>query len=187
MGIDMAQKAKTPKAVVQDIGREYVEMNTLPGEGSRHVATEYARLAQTVRGLYSEIPVPVVFQKADPYDDYQDMAETVGEEGVLRVYSQHADHPVMSEEDNLRFRAVHDWHGHLKHDVDFSPAGEFLKWYAMRDDFTDAGQRILFAEVVGQVGAVHYLPDGFSDERYVQRAAKAPTSWIDDMTEVVFA
>jgi len=175
----------SPKQAVEQIGREYVETGRLPGENTKRAETLYLRVEKKVRSLYDHIPVPVVFQEADPYDSYADMARTVGQEQQLRVYNQHTDHPYFTHTGQLAFRAVHDWYGHLEADVNFSPSGEFRKFEHMRQYFTRSENRVLLAEVVGQVGAVHYLPDGFEDSRYEQRAFIAPDRWADSMRDAV--
>lgn len=174
-----------PVAVAKHIGREYVESDSLYGEGSEWVARAYTGIESRVRMLAEQIPVPVVYQEADPYDDYQDMARTVGREQQLRVYNQHTDHPHFSHRGQLAFRAVHDWYGHLSADVDFSPAGEYQKWKHMARHFGPEENRVMFAEVVGQVSAVHYLQDGFESERYEQRAFAAPSRWMQLMQRAV--
>jgi hypothetical protein len=180
--IDMAQKpAKSPKFVAKEIGRKYVERPGFPEKEVR-VSRTYELVADIVTDLFAQIPVPVQFQKADPYDDYEDMANTVATEQKLRVYNQHTEHPYFSHMEQLAFRAVHDWFGHLEADVDFTPEGEYRKWEHMNQYFwSDYQKRLLFAEVVGQVGAVHFLPNGFADSQYDQRAFLAPESWIADM------
>jgi hypothetical protein len=176
---------KHPKAVVKYIGREYVERDSLYGEGSEWVARAYTGIESKVRTLVERIPVPVVYQEADPYDDYQDMAETVAREQKLRVYNQHTDHPHFSHRGQLAFRAVHDWYGHLSADVDFSPEGEYLKWEHMARHFGPEQNRVMFAEVVGQVAQVHYLSGGFESDRYEQRAFAAPSRWMQLMQRAV--
>lgn len=186
MAPQQATVESDPVAVAKRIGEEYVEWSFLPQENARVTKRAYARIADTVSDLFEEIQIPVEFQAEDPYDDYRDMRETVGAEGVLRIYNQHTDHEYFSHEEQLKFRAVHDWHGHLDADVDFSPTGEFKKWEHMNQYFDIAVDRkVMFAEVVGQVGAVHYLPDGFADDRYKQRAFVAPRRWIDWMSHAV--
>lgn len=182
----MVLKHRSPKEVAERIGREYVEYRELPEEGTRSTQEVYNQIAGIVVDLFAEIPVPVQFQKDDPYRDYADMAETVAEEQKLRVYNQHTDHPYFSHMEQLAFRAVHDWHGHLEADVDFTPEGEYKKFQHMQQYLNTAKQeRVMFAEVVGQVGAVHYLPDGFADPDYEQRAFQSPIRWMRWMDDAV--
>lgn len=171
-----------PQDPVVEIGRQYVESDSLPLEGHSYMEQIYSELADIVRELFEQIQVPVTFQKADPYDNYRDMAQTVAQEQQLRIYNQHTDHPHFSHEEQLMFRAVHDWFGHLEADVDFTPSGEYKKWKHMCDYFgNEILNRTMFAEVVGQVCAVHYLPNGFESNRYEQRAFVAPETWLKMM------
>lgn len=176
----------TPHTVAEQIGEEYVESDTLPYENSHRAEILYGNIGAICKKLLDRIPVPVKFQKADPYESYADMAETVGKEQMLRIYNQHTDHPFFTREEQLAFRAVHDWYGHLSADVGFSPEGEYKKYVHMRKHFSPEENRVMFAEVVGQVSAVHYLPDGFESDQYVQRAFVAPERWMEMMNQAVF-
>ena len=176
----------TPQSVVESIGNEYVNADRLPYEDSHKARILYGNIGAICRMLESKIPVPVEYQSNDPYSDYEDMAKTVAKEQKLRIYNQHTDHPFFTHEQQLAFRAVHDWYGHLSADVDFSPEGEYRKYLHMRKHFRPEENRVMFAEVVGQVGAVHYLDDGFESDRYEQRAFVAPERWIEQMRDAVF-
>jgi len=168
----MAQSL-TERGAVETVGREYVENATCERD-RKSIRDKYQAIAATVEQLYAEIPVPVVRQTEDPYTDYQDMAETVAKEQQLRVYVGHASHPVLSDEQNIKFRAVHDLYGHLRYDVDFTAAGEYQKWNNMKHEFPPKTHMLLFTEVVGQLGAIHYLPDSFEDPRFEQKAVELP-------------
>lgn len=180
----------TPKEVAIEIGEQYVnDYPTVPSPGQKRDRLEKAfeRMAYANRDLFEQIPVPVEFQEEDPYGDYWDMRNTVAREGILRVYSGHPDHPFWSDRENLISRAVHDWHGHLTVNCNFSPSGEYLKWEHSRDHYPRYCERVFFTEVVGQVGAVHYLPDGFEDPEYEQKVFAAPPEWIERMSRAVQA
>jgi hypothetical protein len=184
---DMALESQnSPSSIVHEVGRHYIEAEDgqLPEENTERISQIYSHLSETIFRLYREIPIAVVFQTEDPYDDYQDMKQSVNNEEMLRVYSGHADHPEFDRATNLMFRAVHDWHGHLSADVDFSPEGEYEKYCYMKKHFSSVENRVMFAEVVGQVCAVHYLENGFEDERYEQRAFLAPEWWQMAFTDI---
>jgi len=168
---------ETKREAIEAIGKDYVENQTCMRH-KENIRKKYRTIARVVNALFDQIPVPVVFQEEDPYNDYDHMAKTVGKEQQLRVYSGHASHPVMLNETNLKFRAVHDWFGHLKYDVNFTTTGEYHKWLSMCSDFPTSTHGVLFAEVVGQLGAIKYLPDGFASDRYEQKAVEAPPWWI---------
>ena len=178
--------AMTPVEAARTIGRTYVEVDDFSTAGQMRTKRAYSQIADTVADLFDDIQVPVVFQSEDPYDDYRDMAETVAREQQLRVYNQHTDHRYFTHEEQLMFRAVHDWHGHLAADVNFRPEGEYRKWEHMCPFFdTEDQRRVMFAEVVGQVGAVFYLDDGFADPRFEQRSIIAPKWWVRTMRDAV--
>jgi hypothetical protein len=172
------------RAAIEAVGKEYIENQKCKAD-TADIQRKYEAVADTVNKLFDQIQVPVIFQEKDPYSDYEDMAKTVAEEQKLRVYSGHAGHPVMSDRENLKFRAVHDWHGHLRYDVNFTTEGEFMKWFNMRDTFPIWTHNVLFAEVVGQLGAIKYLPDSFNDPRYEQKAIELPPRHIHRMIKVV--
>lgn len=175
-----------PEAVAKYIGREYCMAPALPSEDSSQVVEVYRSLAQKIDRLFEDIPVPVIFTQEDPYDNYEHMAQSVAREQELEIYAGHADdHPIFSGEENLKFRAVHDWYGHLAADVDFSPTGEYNKWVHMTKHFNEAENRVLFSEVIGQVGAVHWCRDNFADPKFEQRAFMAPEHWLLWMSEAV--
>jgi hypothetical protein len=179
----MYLKTDNPRKLMEHIGREYVESDRLPHEGSERVKVAYERIATRVMELYRQIPIPVIWSEQDPYVDYEHMAKEVIRESKLRIYSGHLSHPCMTQADNFRYRAVHDYWGHLTHDTDFTPEGEYQKWLNMSPQFPVGGtdhtiSRILFGEVVGQVAAVHYLDDGFESDRFQQRAFVAPKAWL---------
>jgi len=174
----------TQATVPEKIGREYVESDTLPAENSAEVRDAYRKIARINDVRYEQIPVPVVWQEDDPYSDFQDMKESVEREGVFRVFSG-GTHPtgVLSREENIKGRAVHDWYGHLAAECDFSFSGEFTKWRHVRDAYPPECAPVLFAEVVGQVSAAYYLEGGFSNDRFTQRPCAAPARWIDAARE----
>ena len=175
----------TPNAVAEEIGEKYVETDRLPYEDSRKAEILYGNIGAVCKMLESRIPVPVEYQPEDPYSSYEDMARTVAEEQKLRVYNKHNNHRFFSKEENLAFRALHDWYGHLSADVDFSVKGEFQKFEHMREHFRPEENKVMFAEVVGQRCAIHYLDDGFASDRYEQRAFIAPKTWIRKMRKAV--
>jgi hypothetical protein len=162
---------------VNTVGYEYKNGNIQ--QNDKAVQSAYETLAQHNRELFESIPVPVVFQSQDPYEDYEDMAQTVAKEQQLRIFSGGSTPEYLSPQHNLMGRAVHDWYGHLAHDCDFTPKGEFTKWYHMSDMYPDSVTQILFAEVVGQVSVVNK----YGWDMLEQRCIAAPSSWIKETCE----
>jgi len=63
-----------------------------------------------------------------PYLDSADMMEDVRKNHHLWVYTGGAPHALLSNEDNLKFRAVHDLFGHAAQGFSFGPIGEENAW-----------------------------------------------------------
>jgi len=154
-------------------------------EANDHTVDLYDMLGMRHRELYEEIPVEVFPTEDDPYDSYEDMRNRVFDEGVLYVFDGGSHPEGMTHNENVMGRAVHDWFGHLKHDVDFSFEGEFMKWYHMREQYPLILHHLLFTEVVVQRAAVSWLPDGFSDPNYEQYEFEAPTKWVNMGLELI--
>ena len=139
----------------------------------------YRELGERHAELYDEIPVPVHWTDDDPYNSYEEMRSRVFREGELWVY-QGGSHPDgMTHEQNVKGRAVHDWFGHLQHDVGFSFEGEFLKWYNTKALYPKDTHQLLFTEIVCQRAAISYLEDGFADPQFEQHGFESPEAWIN--------
>lgn len=67
-----------------------------------------------------------------PYRDAGHMAQCVRRDWTLTVSSADSVHPVWSVEQNVRFRAVHDYYGHIVNSDPRYPVGFDLdgEWYA---------------------------------------------------------
>jgi hypothetical protein len=80
------------------------------------------------------------------------MLATWQDKGVLLVSDAHSEHPFLSVADNVRFRAVHDWH-HIVLNAGFDLAGEYRTF---EQTLLSAPKRlwwILFSEIVLQAAA----------------------------------
>jgi len=130
---------------------------------------EFKALGRYNETRFEDIPVPVHFTEKDPYNDAEEMINRIEEEQELYIFSGGSDPAHMTEEQNLKGRAVHDYFGHYMNECDFSIEGEFQKWYNQKDDVPNGTEDLLFSEVVGQVSLVHYLDGGFEDPEFEQR------------------
>lgn len=177
---------RTIRDVAEAIGKEYIESDRLPGERDFDVMLEkYRKIAQVNAVLYDAIDVDVVHTPDDPYDSADEMFRDIEENDRLKVFTG-GTHPVfLTVEENIQGRAVHDYWGHYKNRVDFSFEGEFKKWDNHKYHYPEECWGILFAEVVGQLGAAYYLPDGFDSDRFCQRPVDAPQRWIDAARSVI--
>ena len=131
---------------------------------------EYEELGRYNEARFEDIPVPVHFTENDPYEDAEALFEGIEEDEELYIFSGGSSPPGMTDEQNLKGRAVHDYFGHYQNQCDFSVEGEFTKWVNQKEDVPEGTEDLLFAEVVGQVALVHYLEGGFEDPDYEQRS-----------------
>jgi len=162
------------ETIVAVVGEWYDSQPTVRDSNKGQVQSAYNHVADVNSELFDQIPIPVVFQDEDPYDSYEEMAQTVGNEQQLRIFSGGNNPTFLSEKENLVGRAVHDFHGHLTVDCDFSIKGEFQKWDHMRHEYDRDVHSLLFTEVVGQRIAASYYEDGFFDDSFEQKAVFAP-------------
>lgn len=113
------------------VGKEFDRPRSL----SRSMRRSYRALEESVNKQYEHMTTPtekggmginVQVVSESPYTHPQDMHEDVTKNKTLRVLSTQATggHGLWSDEQNDRFRAVHDMFGHLATARDFSPHGE---------------------------------------------------------------
>jgi hypothetical protein len=145
-----------------------------------NVQPVYDRIVRINHHYFKQIPIEVVFQSDDPYDNFNDMKNTVERENKLRVFDGGSQPKHMSHKDNIIGRAVHDWFGHLEADCDFSMKGEFLKWYHVKNRYPSKAQRLMFTEIVGQRAMISKV-GGFE---YEQKAVLAPKSLINEVLNI---
>lgn len=92
----------------------------------------------------------VVFSSENPYKTAEDMRAQVRKTGDLVIWNGESEHPVMSAEENLKLRAVHDYFAHIAGGAGFGLRGE-ISAYNRHMNFTPKqAAPALFTEVVGQ-------------------------------------
>ena len=96
--------------------------------------------------------VEVQFVDEDPYENDEDLRSQVKETGVLKVWRGGTSHPVWSPENNLKFRAIHDWMAHIqpKGKPGFGMRGEIAAYNAHLHTVPESARPALFTEVIGQ-------------------------------------
>jgi len=116
--------------------------------------------------LYPQIlgkGIDVQFVNNDPYRTRDEMAKDVNDNKILKVSTLFNDHPVLSEEQNLKFRAVHDYYTHIVCNQDFGLRGELKAYNTHARLAPRAALPALFTEVVGQ--ACYAIARGQVDEK----------------------
>ena len=171
--------------VAARIGEEYRQMDS---EMTPEIEMAAHLLLAINETLYEQMVgdgLSVYDTPDDPYNSYEEMYLDIGINNTLGVFSGGSCAPYMgsiptyAEHATVVHRAVHDYWGHYKNDVDFSFVGEFSKWHYMKPYYPEICHRLTFADVVGQLAYAQQLPDHFNDEKFEQKAILAPENWID--------
>ena len=119
-----------------------------------------------VNKLYPQIlgkGIDIQFVENDPYTDRDQMADDVKSNGVLKISKLFNNHPVFTAEENLKFRAVHDYYTHIVRNQDFGLKGELKAYNTHARLAPPAALPALFTEVVGQ--ACYAIDRGQVDDR----------------------
>jgi len=125
---------------------------------SRHVYAWKALAEETTR-LYEALPkdLRVRFNSGQPYKHAWELYRVISTRHLV-VSMDNNFHPVWSFDENLRFRAVHDWYGHVLTGHDFSLEGELAAYKATAELHTPSAKHALFTEVYVQ--ALYYTVFG---------------------------
>ena len=92
----------------------------------------------------------VVFSDDNPYNSAEDMRDQVKKTGDLVIWNGESEHPILSKEENLKLRAVHDYFAHIAGGASFGLRGE-ISAFNRHANFTPKKAAVaLFTEVVGQ-------------------------------------
>jgi len=93
-----------------------------------------------------------------PYQTADEMATKVFSSGIYLVSSADSEHPLFNVEQNVKFRAVHDFYGHLIAKADFGLRGEIRTFNSYAKLLPRDAVPAAFTEIVGQ--ACHAIVKG---------------------------
>jgi hypothetical protein len=131
---------------------------------------EYEALATEVEQQYDymtkTLGIKVEFISEDPYKTSKEMFAEVstGKLRVLRTESTGA-HPLFSNQQNDKFRAVHDYFGHAATGRGFGQDGEEAAWVHHSQMFTKKARGALTTETRGQNSWYNTRKNGFADQK----------------------
>lgn len=139
-GVESPQARPSYEAMREEVTRQYDFMTKaehLGGMGLRHEVTD-----------------------EDPYPTPAAMAEDVGTHRRIRTFSTQATggHEFFTDEENDKFRAVHDVFGHAALGRGFSRHGEEAAYLAHAQFFPPAARAALTSETRGQNSYLNYGP-----------------------------
>jgi hypothetical protein len=100
--------------------------------------------------MYCSMSCALAVVGHDPYLTADHMRTDVKSHGVLLISAKNIRHPVWTDTDNILFRFVHDYLGHIRGGHDFGIPGEIFAYESMAKNFDDSVLPALFTEVVAQ-------------------------------------
>jgi len=128
--------------------------------------------------------VTVTVTEADPYPDADAMFADV-REGRLRVYATSPDqaHPILSADQNDRFRAVHDYFGHFVSGRGFDRHGEEAAWVCHSRLYYGPAVRAMTTETRAQSSTFIWINGGkeFPPQKAVllpEWVSTVPVKWL---------
>jgi hypothetical protein len=94
----------------------------------------------------------VFFVNHDPYEDLDEMTKDI-KRGLLKISQLHNTHPLFTQEQNLQFRAIHDY-AHYVTQSDFSLEGEYRAFLEQSRMYKPESIPALYTEIVLQAANV---------------------------------
>jgi hypothetical protein len=91
----------------------------------------------------------VYFVNYDPYKDLDEMTDDIKTRRLLKISQLHNIHPLFTAEQNLQFRAIHDY-AHYEAQSDFSLSGEYKTFLAQSAKSKPESVPALYTEIVLQ-------------------------------------
>ena len=116
----------------------------------------YQQFAREIEDQYEyltkELGVKVKFVNKDPYKNSAEMMADVEKNNTLKVFktSSTESHPFLSNEQNDKFRAIHDYFGHGSTGRGFAQDGEEAAWIAHSRMFSRPARAAMTTETRGQ-------------------------------------
>jgi len=160
------QKTVANRARASRIADAYDELPTVDEDAFE----SYTALATEVEAQFEymtkTLGVKVEFVADDPYKTSREMFADVSK-GVLKVLSTAStgSHPFFSDEQNDKFRAVHDFFGHAATGRGFGQDGEESAWVHHSQMFTETARGALTTETRGQNSWYNTRGQGFAEQK----------------------
>ena len=160
------QKTVANRARAARIADAYDELPTVEEEAF----PAYEALATEVDAQFEymtkTIGIKVEFVDADPYKTSREMFADASK-GTLKVLrtASTGSHPFFSDEQNDKFRAVHDFFGHAATGRGFGQDGEESAWVHHSQMFTETARGALTTETRGQNSWYNTRGQGFAEQK----------------------
>jgi len=153
----------------QLVGKAYMDAP----EFDQRAVSSYKAMIPFIERMFKQIQsrVKVEFVNYHPYENADELRKDVKETGVLRIAKADSDHPIFTNEQNVKFRAIHDYMSHIQaigsRGTEFSLRGEIAAYNVHLKTIPKTAIPALFTEVIGQVCAYYYLGGRFPDKQKI--------------------
>jgi hypothetical protein len=160
------QKTVANRARAARIADAYDELPTIEEEAF----PAYTALATEVEAQFDYMTktmgIKVEFVDEDPYKTSREMFADVSK-GTLKVLrtASTGSHPFFTDEQNDKFRAVHDFFGHAATGRGFGQDGEESAWVHHSQMFTETARGALTTETRGQNSWYNTRGKGFAEQK----------------------
>jgi GNAT superfamily N-acetyltransferase len=145
-------KVRTHRDLLRNLGHAYDKLPQDDPSAHKHFAAMRDEVNDQYHHLTHRMGIKVHVTDEDPYPDVHALRHDVEHNRRIQVLGTHATggHPFFSNDENDKFRAVHDVFGHLGTGRDFDRHGEEASYQAHARMFTPAAHGALASETRSQ-------------------------------------
>ena len=154
-GVDY-HSVRTHRDLLKDLARSYDALPEDDPSAHKHFAAMRGEVNDQYHHLTHRMGIKVHVTDEDPYPDVHALRHDVLHNKQIQVLGTHATggHPFFTNDENDKFRAVHDVFGHLGTGRDFDRHGEEATYQAHARMFTPLARGALASETRGQSGSL---------------------------------
>ena len=134
----------------------------MSGRACEPTVRELQTLTDWIDAEFFAIPCQVQFWTGEI--SLAECKDSFVQSGIINISTAYNSHPFLSNRQNAKFRAVHDW-AHIVLGADDSFAGEFETW--KHNEAPDSIQWLLFSEIVLQAAACLHTGE-FQPQKFVK-------------------
>lgn len=168
---------KTSTGALRDIGRAYDALPTRDASAIPHFERMRKEIGDQHDHMTNAMGIKTEVTEHDPYPTVHHMVQDVMKNKRIKVLSTKltGGHDFLSDEDNDKFRAIHDVFGHAATGRGFDAHGEEAAWMAHSQMFTPHARGAMSSETRGQNSALH-----INGSFQAQKTALLPRHMWDD-------
>lgn len=171
---DYTHVMQTPETV-RTVGRLYDALPEHDPKAAPHFEAMRREINDQHDFITNRLGIRTEVVDHDPYSDVHEMMDDINHHKRMKVLGTHVTggHPFFSDDENDKFRAVHDFFGHAATGRSFDRHGEQAAYLAHAQMFTPAARPALTSETKGQNASL-ILNGHFGPQKV---AALPPEHW----------